>query len=115
MCLQTYNFSVLLVVKTGILKDDWFSRLPTPLKLNVDQELRSMPKDPLRYLTLSNLVSNPSLMPDSTPWRGSREISNMFYHVLIEMCSKPGHLVADLLALIGASYRACKVSGRHIF
>ena len=79
MYFQTYNFSVLLVVKIGILKDNRFSRLPTPLTLNADQELRGTPEDPLRYLTLSNVVSNPSLMPDDTPWRGSCEISNMFY------------------------------------
>ena len=39
----------------------------------------------------------------------------MLYQVLIEMCSKPGHLVADLSALTGASYRACKASGCHFF
>ena len=31
------------------------------------------------------------------------------------MCSKPGQLVADLLASSGASFRACKASGRHYF
>ena len=73
-----------------------------------------MLEDPLRYLTLSNVVSNPFLMADGTPWRGSREISHMLYQVLIEMCSKLGHLVTDLSASTGASFRACKASGRHL-
>ena len=54
-------------------------------------------------------------MADGTPWRGSREISDVLYQVLTEMCSKPGHLVANLLASTSASYRACKASGRHFF
>ena len=105
----------MLVVKTGRLKDDWFSRLPTPLTLNADPELRGMPKDPLRYLALSNVVSNPSLMADGTSWCRNCKISDVLYQVLVEMCSKSGHLVADLSALTGASYKACKVSGRHFF
>ena len=74
----------------GILKDDRFSRLPIPLTFNTDQELRGTLEDPLRYLTLSNVVSNPSLMPDGTPWCRNRKILDMLYQVLIEMCSKLG-------------------------
>ena len=54
-------------------------------------------------------------MADGTPWLGSREILDVLYQVLIEMCSKPSHLVTDLSASTGASYRACKASGRHFF
>ena len=54
-------------------------------------------------------------MADRTPWRGSREILDVLYQVIIEMCSKPKQLVADLLASTGASFRACKASGRHYF
>ena len=54
-------------------------------------------------------------MADGTPWRGSCEISDVLYQVIIEMCSKPSHVVADLSASTGASYRACKASGCHFF
>ena len=69
-------------------------------------------EDPLRYLTLMN-VNNPSLKANGTLWRGSREISYMLYQVIIEMCTKPGELVANLSMLTGTSYRACMASGRH--
>ena len=83
--------------------------------LNADKELTRTPEDPLRYLTLTNVVSSPALMADGTPWRGSREISDVLYQVIIEMCSKPGQLVADLSASTSASFRAYKTSGRHYF
>ena len=54
-------------------------------------------------------------MDDGTPWRGSREISDVLYQVIIEMCSKPEQLVADLSASTGASFRACKANGRYYF
>ena len=54
-------------------------------------------------------------MADGIPWRGSCEILNVLYQVIIEMCSKPSQVVADLSASTGASYRACKASGRHFF
>ena len=110
-----YNFSVVLLVKTGIMKDDRFNRLPLPLTLNANQELRDTTEDPLRYLTLTNVVNNPSRKANGTPWRRSREISDVIFQVIIEMCIKPGHLVADLLASTGASYKACMASGRHFF
>ena len=72
-------------------------------------------EDPLQYLTLTNVVNNPSLKGNGTPWHGSREISDMLFQVIIEMCTKPGHLVADLSASTGASYRTCMASGRHFF
>ena len=105
----------MLLVKTGIFKDDQYNRLPLPFTLNADKELTGTPEDPLRYLTLTNVVSSPVLMADGTPWRGSHEISDVLYQVIIEMCSKPGQLVADLSASTGASFRACKASGRHYF
>ena len=112
---QTYNFLVVLLVKTGIFRDDRFNRLPLPLTLNADQELRNTAEDPLRYLTLTNVVTNPSLKANGKPWRGSREISDVLFQVIIEMCTKPGHLVADLSTSTGASYRACMASGQHFF
>ena len=54
-------------------------------------------------------------MANGTPWHGSCKISDVLYQVLIEMCSKPGHLVANLSTLTGASYRACKASGHYFF
>ena len=105
----------MLLVKTGILKDDQFDRLPLLFNLNADPELQDTPEDPLRYLTLTNVVTNPSLTADETPWQGSREILDVLYHVIIEMCSKPGQVVADLSASNGASYRACKANSRHFF
>ena len=77
--MQTYNFSVVLLVKTHIMKDDEFDRLPLPFNLNADPELQDTLEDPLRYLTLTNVVTNPSLMADGTPWRGRREISDVLY------------------------------------
>ena len=106
---------MVLLVKTGIMKDDQFDRLPLPFSLNADPELQDTPKDPLCYLTLTNVVTNPSLTANGTPWQGNREISDVLYQVIIEMCSKPGQVVADLSASTGASYRACKASGRHFF
>ena len=102
-------------MKTGIFRDDRFNRLPLPLTLNTDRELKDTVEDPLRYLTLTNVVNNPSLKANGTPWRGSREISDVLFQFIIEMCTKPGHLVADLLASTGASYRVCMVSSRHFF
>ena len=113
--MQTYNFSVVLLVKTGILKDDQFDKLLLSFNLNADLELQDTPEDPLRYLTLTNVVTNPSLMANGTPWRGSCEISDVLYQVIIEMCTKPGQVVADLSASTSASYRACKASNRHFF
>ena len=97
------------------MKDDRFNQLPLPLTLNANRELRNTAEDPLRYLTLTNVVNNPSLKANGTLWHRSHEISDVLFQVIIEMCTKPGHLVADLLASTGASYRACMASGRHFF
>ena len=105
----------MLLVKTDILKDDQYNRLLLLFTLNADKELTRTPEDPLQYLTLSNVVSSPSLMADGTPWRGSREILDVLYQVIIEMCSKPRQLVADLSRSTGASFKACKASDRHYF
>ena len=102
-------------MKTGIFRNDRFNRLPLPLTLNADRELRDTAEDPLRYLTLTNVVNNPSLKANGTPWGRSHEISDVLFQVIIKMCMKPGHLVADLSALTGASYKACMASGRHFF
>ena len=56
----------MLLVKTDILKDDQFNRLPLPFNLNADPELQDTSEDPLWYLTLTNVVSNPSLMANGT-------------------------------------------------
>ena len=77
--LQTYNFSVVLLVKTGIFKDDQYNRLPLLFTLNANKELTGTPEDPLRYLTLTNVVSSPMLMAVGTPWRGSHKISDVLY------------------------------------
>ena len=113
--MQTYNFSILLLVKTNILKDDQYNRLLLPFTLNADLELCDITEDPLCHLTLTNIVLNPSLIADGTPRQGSHEILDVLYQVIIKMCSKPGQLVGDLPASTGASYRACKASGCHFF
>ena len=77
--------------------DDQYNRLPLPFTLNADKEFSGTPEDPLRYLTLTNVVSSPALMADGTPWRGSREISDVLYQIIIEMCSKPGVVLQIIL------------------
>ena len=113
--MQTYNFSVVLLVKTGTLKDDKYNRLLLPFTLNTDPELRDTLEDPMHYLTLTNIVLNPSLMAGGTPWQKRREILDVLYQVIIEMCSKPKQLIGDLSASTSASYRPSKASGRHFF
>ena len=54
-------------------------------------------------------------MADGPPWHGSREISDVLYQIIIEMCSKLRQLVVDLLASISASFKACKASCHHYF
>lgn len=109
-------FSALLLLKTGVAtgKPDW-ERLPKPLKLNSDPLLVNTPEDPLRFLSLTNDVQKPTLGADLKPLRGPHEKSDVFFQILIEMCSKEGDLVVDLSASTGASLRACRASGRHFF
>ena len=101
----------MLLVKTIILKDNQYKRLHVPFTLNANKELKRTLEDPLQYFTLSNLVFSPSLMDDGTPWLQSREILDMLYQVIIEMCSKFGQLVADLSMSTCASFKAYKASG----
>ena len=112
---QTFNFSAVLLVKTGRLKDKQWERLPIPFKFNADPLLANTADDPMRYLTLTNYVEKPSMDKRGNPWRGPHEKSCTFFQILIDMCSNPGDIVVDLSASTGASLLASRASGRHFF
>ena len=54
--LQTYNFCLVLLVKSGAD----FIRQPLQFQLNLDPELYNTADDPLKFLTLWNLLSAPT-------------------------------------------------------
>lgn len=112
---QTFNFSAVLLVKTGRSQTKAWARLPKPFKLNSDPLTANTPEDPIRYLSLTNYVEKPALDDSGNLWRGPHEKSDVLFQILIDMCSKPGDLVVDLSASTGASLRACRASGRHFF
>ena len=99
----------MLLVKSGAD----FPRQPLPFQLNSDLELQNTADDPLKYLTLWNLVSAPTSKDENSTWRDNREISDVLVQIVIEMCSKVGHMEVDISASTGASYRACNASGCH--
>ena len=99
----------MLLVKSGAD----FPRQPPPFQLNSDRELQNTADDPLKFLTLWNHVSAPTLKDENSTWRGNCDILDVFFQIVIEMCSKVGHTVVDISASTGASYRACNASGRH--
>ena len=108
---QTFTFCIILVVKKGAN----FPRKLVPLQLYSDPHLSDIPQDPLKYMALTNIVSSPALNKSGKLWHGNQEISDMLFQILIEMCSRPNHIVVDILASTGVSTRACKASGRHFF
>ena len=99
----------MLLVKSGAD----FPRQPPPFQLNSDLELQNTADDPLKFLTLWNLVSSPTSKDENSTWRGNRKILDVLFQIVIEMCSKVGHTVVDISASTGASYRACNASDRH--
>ena len=99
----------MLLVKSGAD----FPRQPPPFQLNYDLKLQNTTDDPLKFLTLWNLVSSPISKDENSTWRGNHEISDVLFQIVIEMCSKVGHTVVDISASTGASYRACNASGHH--
>jgi hypothetical protein len=110
---QTYNFVVALVVKIGVSKGVSWNRRPRPLKLISDPDLANTNEDPIKFLSLRNTVLTPTMNQDGKPWRGAKEKSDTFFQILIEACSSPGSIVADLTASTGASLKACCASGRQ--
>ena len=80
-----------------------------------DPQLSDIPQDPLKYMALTNIVSSLTLNKSRKPWHVNREISDVLFQILIEMCSKPNQIVVDISASIGAFARACKASSRHFF
>ena len=64
---------------------------------------------------LLNHVNNPTLKASSGAWRGNREMSDVLYQIVVEMCTLPGQIVVDIYASTGASARACRASGRNFF
>ena len=106
--LQTFNFCVTLVVKSG---DVNWPRMPQKLKLHSNPDFAGTAEDPIKYLLLKNIVTSPAMMLNGEPWRGAREKSNIFFQLLIDACSKFGDTVVDLTASTGASLRACRASG----
>ena len=107
------NFYVLH--RSGVKKGADFHRKPVPLQLQSDPQLSDTPQNPLKYMALTNIVSLPALNKSGKPWRGNREISDVMFQILIEMCSRPNQIVVDISASTGGSARACKASGRHFF
>ena len=61
--------------------------------------------DPLKFLPLWNLLSAPTAKDADSTWRGNREISNVVFQIVIEMCTKPTQIVVDISASIMASRR----------
>jgi hypothetical protein len=110
---QTKSFSAALLVKTRKVVDDVWNMTPIPLALNPNLDLIGTIDDPIKYLSLRNTVSIISMTKTGELWRGQREKSDVFFHILIEACSSDGFVVADLSASTGASFRACRASGRH--
>ena len=90
-----------------------FPKQPPPFQLNSDLELQNTANDPLKFLTLWNLVSDPTSKDENFTWCGNHEISDVLFQIVIEMCTKVGHTVVDISASTGTSYRACNPSGRH--
>ena len=87
-----------------------FPRQPPPFQLNSDLELQNTADDPLKFLTLWNLVSSPTLKDENSSWRSNREISDILFQIVIEMCSKVGRVVkSDVLAPPGLRGR-CSVA-----
>ena len=64
---------------------------------------------------LSNHVSNPTLKASGGAWQGNHEMSDVLYHIVVEMCTLPGQAVVDITASTSASARACDASSRHFF
>ena len=74
--LQTFNFCVILIVKSG---DVNWPRMPQKLKLHSDPYFASTAEDPIKYLLLKNIVTSPAIMWNGEPWRGAREKSDIFF------------------------------------
>ena len=99
----------MILVKSGAD----FPRQPPPFQLNSDPELQNTADDPLKILTLWNLFSASTAKDANSTWLGNRKISDVFFQIVIEMCSKIGHTVVDISASTRASYQACNTSGCH--
>ena len=97
-----YNFVVALVVKIGMNKGVNWNRRPRPLKIIPDPILVNTNKDPIKFLSLQNIVLAPTMNQDGKPWRGAKEKSDIFFQILIEACSLLGSIVVDLTASTGA-------------
>ena len=104
--LQMYNFCLVLLVNSGAD----FTRRPLQFQLNSDLESHSTANDPLKFLTLWNLLSVPTAKDADSTWRGNREISDVLLQIVIEMCTKASQIVLDISR---ASHRACTASRRH--
>ena len=90
-----------------------FTRQPLQFELNSNPELHNTPNDPLKYLTLWNLVFASTAKGADSTWRGNREISDVLLQIVVEMCTKASQIVLDISASTGASHRACVASRRH--
>ena len=108
--LQTFNFCVTLVVNSDDVNRP---RMPQKLKLHSNPDFAGTVEDPIKYLLLKNIVTSPAMMPNGEPWRGAKEKFDIFFQLLIDVCSKFGDTVVDLTTSTGASLRACRASGLH--
>jgi DNA modification methylase len=109
--MQTINFTVALLWKTGQVALDQWDRKLAPLNLNPDPELVDTIEDPIKLLSIWNSV----LMPNGKSWHGAREKSNIFFQILIEACSSEGSIVTDLTTSTRTSLKVYRASGRHFF
>ena len=106
---QMYNFCLVLLVKLGMD----FTRRPLQFELNSNPELHNTPNDPLKYLTLWNLISAPTAKDADSTWCGNREISDVLLQIIFEMCTKASQIVLDISASTRVSHRACTAFGWH--
>jgi hypothetical protein len=65
---QTYNFSIVLVVESGVVNGMSWDRLPKTLKQIPDPDLANTNEDPIKFLSLHNIVSSPAMTPYKKPW-----------------------------------------------
>ena len=66
---------------------DLLRRKPLPYKFHTDLDLEINDKDPLRFWMLSKRVNNPTLKASGGAWWGNQEMSDVFYQIVVEMCT----------------------------
>ena len=67
-----------------------FQQKPLPYKFHTNPDLQISGEDPLRLWMLSNHVSNPTLKASGGAWQGNREMSDVLYQIVVEICTLLG-------------------------